>query len=485
MATIGGQGSKAVEYLLRSGNPLLHVKQTDLGPFIQDDWRVIPSLTVSMGLRYETQSNIHDEGNFAPRFGLAWAPGRGRVRQPKTVLRAGFGFFFERFPLEQVLNAERLDGMTQQAYVWANPPFFIGGIPPLASMAVRLSSSTYRIDPGLVAPRIIQSAVAMERQLPGNVALSVNYADSRGLHQLRTRALNAPLSGSGPLYQYESSGMSKQNQLRVQMNARLNGRYSLFGSYTLGHAHSNTDGVDTFPANSYDLSSEWSRAQFDVRHRFLIGGNLSAPFGIRLNPIVTFASAAPFNIVVGEDLNGDTVFNDRPTFASADSVAASNRALAAGQPAFVFATPYGLLNARPAPGEQPIPHNFGEGFGRFSINVRMGRTWGFGEPVGDSFRDAGRDGGGSGRNEGFGRFAGGRSGGGDAGIFGGATDRRYNLIASIEVRNLLNSVNPGTPAGILGSPQFGQALGIASGFFGQNTTQSGNRRIELQLRFSF
>jgi hypothetical protein len=55
----------------------------------------------------------------------------------------------------------------------------------------------------------------------------------------------------------------------------------------------------------------------------------------------------------------------------------------------------------------------------------------------------------------------------------------------IEVRNLLNSVNPGAPIGILGSPQFGQAQEIANGFYGRNSNQSSNRRLEMQLRFSF
>src|SRR4029077_19281086 len=117
--------------------------------------------------------------------------------------------------------------------------------------------------------------------------LSINYTDSRGLHQLRTRDVNAPLHGSDPVIpvyplgksnpvdQYESSGLFKQNQFTVHVNARLNARHSMFGFYNLGHAHSNTDGVGTFPADSYDLSSEWSRAKFDIRHRFLIGGNVT------------------------------------------------------------------------------------------------------------------------------------------------------------------------------------------------------------------
>jgi Carboxypeptidase regulatory-like domain len=498
-ATLQGAGFKALQYLRGAGNPLLHISQTDVAPYIQDDWRVVPGFTLSLGLRYEAQTNIHDHGNFAPRIGVAWAPGgsRGGLRQPKTVVRAGFGFFYDRFGLAQVLNAERFNGVVQQGYVIPNPAFFVGNIPPLSEIGSVQPPIVYTIDSGLVAPRIMQSAIGVDRQLPGNVTLSLNYTDSRGLHQLRTRDINAPLPGTYPLnpvfpmgktnpvYQYESSGAFKQNQFTVNVNARLNSRYSMFGFYNLGFAHSNTDGVGTFPADSYDLSAEWSRAQFDVRHRFLIGGSITAPLGIRLSPMVTFASAAPFNIVVVQDLNGDTIVNDRPSFASAASIAASNAAVAAGQHPFVYATPYGFLNAQPAPGELEIPRNFGEGFGSLSINLRVARTWGFGETT-TGAANGGRRGGSSGRTGGAGGFGGLRPGGGRGGFLAGAaSNRRYNVTIGIEARNLLNSVNPGRPIGILESPQFGQAQEVANGFFGRGSSQSSNRRLEMQLRLSF
>jgi len=494
IATLQGNAFKAFQYVVAAGTPLLRINQVDVAPFVQDDWRVIPSLTLSLGLRYEVQTNIHDTGHFAPRLGVAWGlgGGQGRLRQPKTVIRGGFGMFYDRFALAQVLNSERFDGQVQQRFVVPNPQFFIGSIP--SDLSAFAQTTTYRIDPGLVAPRIIQSAIGVDRQLPKNISLSVNYTDSRGIHQLRTVNINAPPPGTpgskgtaNPLYQYESSGLFKQNQLTVSLNARLNARYTMFGFYNLAHAHSNTDGAASFPANSYDFTNEWSRAQFDIRHRAVMGGNLTAPFGIRLSPMLIFASAAPFNILVGQDQNGDSIANDRPSFASA-----------ASNPAFVFATPYGLLNARPAPGETIIPRNFGNGFGSLTINMRVSRTWGFGEAT---TRPVTGGGGGGGGPRGGGGFGGGRpgggggpGGGGPGGIFAAAGTKRYNLTASVEIRNLLNSVNPSAPVGTLGSPSFGEALGITSGFGGFGgggggggaaAPQTANRRLELQLRFSF
>ena len=501
---IFANGGGAFQYIVAGGRPLLNSNQVDVAPYVQDDWRVIPSVTVSLGLRYEVQTNIHDHGDFAPRIGVAWGIGgkQGRLRQPKTVIRAGWGLFFDRFALAQVLNSDRFNGVVQQRYVVQNPQFYIGAIPALSQLAAGQPVTTYRIDPGLVAPRIMQTALGVDRQLPKNITLSVSYYNSRGVHELRTVNINAPPPGTypgslvypmrnaNPVYQYESSGLFKQSQLSANLNVRLNARYSLFGYYSLGNAHSNTDGVNTFPVNSYDFSSEWSRAQFDVRHRGVMGGSITAPFGIRLNPFLLFASAAPFNILVGKDLNGDTVNNDRPSLATPADVAASAAAVAGGGRPFVFATAYGFLNAKPAPGEALIPRNLGNGFGSLTINMRVSRTWGFGE----STSRPGNPGGGTGDPRGGG-FGGGRPGGGPGGgrgggFFGGAsTNKRYNLIASVEIRNLLNSVNPGAPVGTLGSPFFGEAQGITGGFGpgggGGGAAQSANRRLEMQLRFSF
>ncbi len=475
MPQIIASGGGPFQYALTAGNPFVGVNQVDAAPFIQDDWRLRPNFTLSLGLRYEIQTNISDSANLAPRVGFSWGiggsgPGKGRSRTPKTVVRGGFGIFYDRLNISQSFTAQQFDGITQQRYVVNNPGFACvrpedlaascTGIPSLTQLGGQ-PSATYRIDPGLMSPRILQTSFGIERQLPKNMTLSLNYSNSRGVHQLRTRNIGF----AGPLYQFESGGLFKYSQLFTRVNARFNARHSMFGFYSLGTAHSNTDGVNTFPSSSYDLSTEWGRAQFDIRHSFLIGGNISAPLGIRLSPLIRYASAAPFNIVVGRDLNGDTIGNDRPSFATA-----------ASNPLYVVRTRYGDFNTRPAAGETIIPRNYGEAFGNLSINLRIGRTWGFGEV-------ATRGGGGNGP----------RGGGGPGGFVRNAsTNHRYNLTASIDVRNLLNMVNPGAPVGTLSSPQFGQAQGIANGFgrfgnngFGNGSAQSANRRVELQLRFTF
>src|SRR5439155_1650779 len=103
--------------------------------FVGDDWRMRPNLTLSFGIRYETQNNIHDRHDFSPRLTVAWAPGsRKNNSAPKTVIRAGFGVFYDRFSLSNTLSALRYNGIVQQQFVVTNPDFF-PTIPAIAALA--------------------------------------------------------------------------------------------------------------------------------------------------------------------------------------------------------------------------------------------------------------------------------------------------------------------------------------------------------------
>src|SRR5439155_1268013 len=75
VSQIRSLGGGATQFSVSAGNPSVSANQWDTGAFIGDDWKVRSSLTLTLGLRYETQTNIHDWRDFAPRLGVAWAPG--------------------------------------------------------------------------------------------------------------------------------------------------------------------------------------------------------------------------------------------------------------------------------------------------------------------------------------------------------------------------------------------------------------------------
>jgi hypothetical protein len=476
---LGLPGGVPTQFTISAGIPGVSGGQTDLGAFIGDDWRVRPNLTLSLGLRWETQTNIHDWHDIAPRIGIAWAPGAKGKTAAKTVLRAGFGMFYDRFDLSNILTAERYNGIVQQQYV-VNDPDFFPNIPPIATLAnFRSLQATQAISGTLRAPYLMQSAVSVERQLPRHTTVAVTYTNAHGLHTLRSTDINAPLPGTypanpvypygtpGPIFLMESSGLYNQNQLITNINSRLNANISLFGFYTLNRAMSNTDGLNTFPANPYNYSGEYGPAATDVHHRVFIGGSVNTKWNVRLSPFVVLQSGPPFDITVGRDVYGTTLFNGRPGIATDPN-----------KPG-VIDTPYGLLDPNPTPGETVLSRNYGRGPGAITLNMRLSKTIGFG-PAREGSSGGGPGGGRRGGPNPYG------VGGGFHSIFAPATtNRRYNLIISISARNLLNHTNPGPIIGDITSPLFGLANQPQAGWGGGFNENANNRRLELQMRFMF
>ncbi|MDP8982136.1 MAG: TonB-dependent receptor, partial [Acidobacteriota bacterium] len=375
-------GGGASQFSLAAGNPLAAVNQIDLGLFVQDDWRVRPNLTLSLGLRYEWQTNIHDLRDLGPRIGFAWAPGQSKTTlRPKMVFRGGVGVFYDRFSEGYTLSAERFNGGTIQQYTAANPDFF-PSIPSISQLQKGGVTSITTVDKNLRAPYIMQAAAGVERQLPRNTTVAVTYTFSRGVHLLRSRDINAPLPGTynplvpgsgvrpfgnvGEIDQFESTGVFNQHQLITNINSRMSRNVSIFGGYVLNFAKSNTDGAQNFPANQYDLASEYGRASNDIRNRLFLGGSLVTRWNFRLSPFIIANSGAPFNIVVGRDIYGDTLLGTaRPAFAGPNASS-------------VIQTAYGALDPNPQVGERLVPRNFGNGPTFFTVNLRLARTFGFG-----------------------------------------------------------------------------------------------------------
>jgi hypothetical protein len=474
--TMGGGPSQFKQTV---GNPFATVNFFDLEPYVEDDWKARPNLTLSGGFRFETQDHIHDHADFAPRLGIAWGIGKGR--SPKAVLRAGFGIFYDRFSESYILNSIQLNGLNQQQYIVPSPDFLPPDLPLASTLAAYAQTpSIYQIDPNLRTPYTMQSGIGLERQLSKIVTVSVTYLNTHGVHQLLSRDINAPdLANPGDarpnvgvsdVYQYESAGLYNQNQMIANFNVRGR-RVSLFGFYTLSYVDSNTAGGASFPMNQYDVQEDYGRAAYDVRNRLFVGGSWTLPRGFQIFPFIVANSAPPLNITLSDDFGGNYLptFNARPAFASSLS-----------NPANVVSTRWGNLDTVPVPGETIIPPNFGTGYDQFTANLRISKTIGFGREV----QGGGTGGGGGGGRYGRGLGGGGLSSMGNSNIFGrgATTNRRYNLTFSLSARNIFNNVNFAAPEGNVNSPLFGKPYALAGGFFSSNAA---NRRIDLQVRFSF
>jgi hypothetical protein len=476
-------GGGASQFTINTGNPETSVHQVDAGLFAGDDWRIRPNFTLNLGLRYEVQTNIGDHADIAPRVAFAWAPGSVKGKTAKTVVRGGFGIFYDRFVLANVLTAARYNGVVQQQFVITNPDTY-PAIPSLQSSgANRSTQAIQEIDAHLRAPEIMQSALTLERQWPRNTTLAITYTNSHGLHVLRSEDINAPLPGTwslakplsgvfpygpgGPIFLMTSSGLYNQNQVIFNVNSKISSGLSLFGYYVLNRAYSNSDGLGTFPANQYSSAGEYGPASTDIRNRLIFAGTLATRWLIRVNPFVTMQSGTPFNITAGQDLFDTTLYNSRPGIAPSPNLPG------------VIATPYGLLDPNPTPQETLLGRNAGRGPWIVSLNLRINKSWGFGpeKTSGDvvSARAVG----------------GGQSGGvltqPPRSLFSPPTNNhRYTIVAGMSVRNLLNHTNPGPTIGNIASPLFGSANQMYGQVNGEGFSENAsNRRLEMQLRFVF
>lgn len=482
-----------------AGTAAARVNWFDGALFAQDDYRWKQNVTLSYGLRFELQNNLADHADFAPRIGLAWAlDGRGK-KSPKTVLRLGYGIFYDRFTENLVVQQQLQNGLIQQQFLIPMPQFFdptqtcVPGNPCFPATAAS-SETVYVKNQNLRTPYVMQTGVTLERQLSKFANLSVTYLNSRGVHQFYSDVCppNSPIPVTCDLrppvstdiaYQYASEGIFKQNQLIVNSSVRIPTAHaflkdlSLFGYYTLNYAKSDSGGAGYVPSIPDDISADYGRASFDVRHRLFLGGTFGAPYGFRLSPFLVASSGIPFNITTGQDVYGDAVFNTRPAFAPCGSGAQTS----------VVQTTFGCFNIAPSAGQAPIPINYATSPSRFVLNMRLSKTFGFGqkkEAIAGSGPGGPGGGGALGRGPGGpgGMRGGGEHGGPMFGGGGGNSNYRYNLTFSVNARNVFNNVNFGTPVGNLSSPFFGFANQLANGMFNSPTA---NRRIDLQAQFTF
>ncbi|WP_165876650.1 TonB-dependent receptor [Acidipila rosea] len=496
MAQIQAAGYGPSQFSITGGNLRASINRIDGDLFVNDDWSVTPHLMASYGLRFESENYVSRKFNWAPRIGVSW--GLGRSSNTKTVLRAGWGIFYTHLDDDHMIIAQRMNGINQRTYLVNNPDFYPTP-PPLSELTGAATSvpTTFQIAPNLVFPYDMDTAVSVERQLSGSTTASLTYVNSRGVHQFLANDINAPLPGTfnpadptsgvrplgnaaGNIYNYESTAIYKQTQLVANIHVQTS-RVSLFGYYVFNNAHgeaglnlqSSPAGEFSFQTNPYDLSQDYGRTSFDIRHRVVIGGSFVAPYAFRLSPMLIASSGQPFSIQLPQDIYGTGVYDARPAPATAST-----------PPANVVVTKYGSFNTAPGPNDTPIRPNTETGPNNFMLNVRLSRTFGLGPKVGEKH---GGEGSAPETEGGPDHGLGGRglsSGGGTS--LGGATNRRYALTLGVSVLNALNNVNLATPVNVLGSPLFGQSIALATGVYSaQVGNPVANRLVDVGVALSF
>lgn len=445
--------------------PTVHARLTDVGIYAEDDWKPKQNLTISVGVRYEAQNVINSSHDFAPRVSFAWGIPRGGGKSPVTVIRGGYGIFYDRFSLDNYANTLQLDGTAQVKSTFINPGNTCGPQTPAGCGASTPSRGTiYSLGNGLRSSYTLQAAIGVDQQIGRVGKISVNYVNSRGLHEYLSRNYFDPATADSSYnYQFQSGGVYRQNQLMINGNARL-ASINLFGFYSLSFADANTSGASFFPTSNTNTRADYGPASFARRQFGVFGGSMNFRYGITASPFLLAMAGQPYNIISGLDPNGTSIYNARPYFVNGNRGNCAN-------PADFSATQTGGLIA--------VPYDYCTGPANASFNLRLAKVFGFGPKIGGATSGGGSGPQGPGRRGG--REGGGRGGFGPMGM-GASSGHRYTFTLGAQAMNLFNMVPYGTPTSSLSSPRFGQFTTLATGPF---SSQTAVRRIMLQATFNF
>lgn len=288
-----------------------------MGAFVQDEVQLRPGLSVQFGARYYYQNHFNDDANnIAPRFSLAWSPGRSR----KVVVRGGMGIFYDRQQPGTVVETELYNGVGIGKLIVS---LLDPGPSPNAAGITRLDAAA-RI------PSSLHFSSSVEYLLTKRASLTMTLVGARGLAIFRSNDVNAPLpyftAGRpdlryGQIRNIDSGGSMERNAVELTARGSFGKRLNATAQYTLGQTCSDTEGIAFFPATPSNWSAEWGRANSDVRHRLAMLLGADGGRWLQFGAVVTLATGTPVNVTTGGDENHDGISNDRPPGVGRNSMA--------------------------------------------------------------------------------------------------------------------------------------------------------------------
>ena len=301
----------------------------EIGSFVSDQIQVKPNLQLSVGLRYDWQTYLETLHNFGPRVSLAYSP----VKDRKLVYRAGYGIFYDRAGARPISELKRFNGTTIRSITILNPDY-ASPIPP-GQTIFSLPTDLTTLAPNVSVPVLHFFSFGIDRQLTRGATLSFAYRGNVGVNLFRSQDANAPLGPGymvrpnatlGAVRQIQSRGRQVSNALDVTLRGDLGHWFTGLAQYTLGRTENNTGGIGWFPANQYDYTGEYARADFDQLQRLNILGTFNEGHWLSLGVAANVNSGSPYTETSGVDSFQTGLLNERPDGIARNSLQAAGYA---------------------------------------------------------------------------------------------------------------------------------------------------------------
>ena len=324
-----GKASRYLQAFAGPGTtgPTTNPDITETGLFVHDEWRLLPSLTLNLGVRYDKQSIAQpevqnpdaqllaagidtsvvpeDSDNIAPRLGFAWTPGASQ----RTIVRGGYGLFYGRTPAIMIGTAHSNNGINVQTITFTGAlipqyPNIYQALPTGASLP---KPTIFAFDPQFQNPEVHQASVGVEHGLTGDLSVGFTYQHVQGNNLPRSIDLNVgaadmvtmPISTGGTasfkryasarpftnfqrIILFQSSADSRYNGWTVDLNKRFSRQWQARLAYTYSKVEDNRpDATAVVPGGSddakyiqdpLDIDGDWAPGDNDVRHRVVLSG---------------------------------------------------------------------------------------------------------------------------------------------------------------------------------------------------------------------
>ena len=351
-----------------TSGPTTEPNITETGVFVEDEWRLLPTLTLNLGLRYDFQGIEQpsvqnpdaqliaagidtsvvpeDDDNIAPRVGFAWTPGA----DGRTIVRGGYGIFYGRTPAIMIGTAHSNNGINVQTITFTGAliPQYPNVYTSLPTGVTLPKPTIFAFDPDFQNPEVHQASLGFERALTNDISAGLTYQHVQGNNLQRSIDANVgpfemvtvggvpvrrytnsrPFTNFQRVILFQSSADSRYDGWTVDLNKRFARNWQARLAYTYSKVEDNKpDATAVVPGGSddakylndpLDIDGEWGPGDNDVRHRVVLSGVWDLNYGgyesgwkrwllagWSLSGIASYQTGQPYSAMATSDVNND------------------------------------------------------------------------------------------------------------------------------------------------------------------------------------